>query len=84
MDTYPYATERPNYPGTLLLTPGTVIPRPEQIPGMLYENYDTLEILEGYGVSNWLALARAGRESHVYRLTHSSETGMHAERIRVR
>lgn len=71
------------YPARLLLMPGTVIPRPHQIPGMDYEFYDTLEILDGYA-GNWLALARADRTGHVYRITEYAGGTLRAERIGVR
>jgi hypothetical protein len=71
------------YPARLLLMPGTIIPRPHQIPGMEYEFYDTLEILDGYP-GNWLALARAGRESHVYRIGDYAGNTLRAERVGVR
>lgn len=72
-----------HYVPTLLLTPGTIIRRPVQIPGMTYQDYDTLEILDARG-QEWLALARAGTENHVYRLSHDDAQGLRAERIRVR
>jgi hypothetical protein len=81
MDTYPYPADV-KYVATLLLTPGTIIRRPTQIPGMRYENYDTLEILDGYGSGCWIAVARASSESHVYRLTHTPAQGLRAEWIR--
>lgn len=82
-DNYPY-TDPVIYVSTLLFTPGTVIQRPPKIPGMSYEFYDTLEVLDSYGVNDWLMLARAGGENHVYNVSHSAASGMHATRVRVR
>lgn len=82
-DNYPYPDDTP-YVSTLLFTPGTIIQRPVKIPGMDYEFYDTLEILDSHGVGDWLMLARAGGENHVYQVSHSAASGMHAYRVRVR
>lgn len=80
---YPYPDPTP-YVSTLLITPGTIIQRPPQIPGMAYGVYDTLEVLESHGVNDWLMLARTADESHVYQVSHGPSVGMYATRVRVR